>query len=196
MIVLASALVLSLAACGPKKEEPAQPVTQQEENVVEENTTPTLPSEEEKEAEITMLTSSGQFVGKIDSQSVEIKTAEGVATYQLSEEVTSVMDHVKTDTSITFDHYVNENGQNVLVSVTVNEEEKTAEGKTQKEEWVFVGLIDGHSAEFKRGGEFVVAQYNGDGLDVLNQLNENDTVNVEYENNENGQPVIITLTKK
>lgn len=196
--LLASSLVLTLAACGPKEESEVPPTESEE--VVKEvqpvKTEPTEPIEVVQEEATEMYTSTGIYLGKKDQNSVEIKTNEGTAVYQLSEDVQGVLTSLKPNASITFDHYKTSDGNITLASITINDPvEKETVTKDTTEEWVFIGLIDGHSAEFTRGGEFIVASYGGN-LEMLNKLAPNDVVLVKYVNDANGQPKINTITKK
>lgn len=198
--------VLSLAACsddGKKEtvEEEIPQETQVDKTPVEQvEETDEKANEEvtvDEEAK-TILTSTGTYVGSVDATHVKIQVGDTVSVYELIAETQGVFDGVSQNASVTFDYYEGNDGTPVLVSLLLNEavEETNVSGEVKKDEWVFVGMIDGHSSEFKKGNTFIVAQYTEKEFNVVNNLNDQDTVVVEYTVNENGTYVLTSIAKK
>ena len=201
--------VFALAACNQDDEkevvETEVPVqeTQVEEkplkevDVVDEKANEEVTVDEEAK---TILTSTGTYLESVDAERVRIQVGDKVSVYELIAETQGVFDGIDANASITFDYYEGTKGQRVLVSLLLNEaveqKENTEVSEVKTDEWLFVGMIDGHSSEFKKGDNFIVAQYSEKEFDVINGLNERDTVAVEYTINANGRYVLQSITKK
>lgn len=210
LAVLLTVSVLSLAACNKDEENgvvaPVEPPTQTTEvekkpvekvDEVDEKANEEVTVDEEAK---TILTSTGTYLGSVDANHVKIQVGDKVAVYELITETKGVFDGVAANASVTFDYYEGTEGARVLVSILLNEvvdtKENQANNDFKKDEWLFVGMIDGHSSEFKKGDTFIVAQYGDDQLALMNELQEEDPVAVEYTVNPNGTYVLKSVTKK
>lgn len=209
LAALLAVSVFALAACNDKEKEEVvqEEIPKQVTQVEEKPTSPVEETDEKANEEVTVdeeaktiLTSTGTYLESVDATHVKIQVGKDVAVYELIAETQGIFDGIENNVSVTFDYYEGNKGTRVLVSLLLNEalepkdEEVSAEVKS--DEWLFVGMIDGHSSEFKKGDAFIVAQYNESQFDTINGLDEKDTVRVEYTVNSNGTYVLKTIAKK
>lgn len=204
-LILASSLVLTLGACS--EEEPKEPIevkTDVVENLTkQDNVENDVTDVEEKEDTSDRTVTSGIYIGEADGNTIEIESHEAFQIYHLSDGVKKVVSDIKPESDINFTYYQNKEGKNVILEIQVikgpNVEviaEKDESPKVVSKEWGFIGMIDGHSAEFEKDGKSIVAQYGPEQLEVINQLNENDLVAVEFHENQHGQYVLESIVKK
>jgi hypothetical protein len=203
--VMMTSLALLLAACNDKEEElEKEDVTEIEDVQGEKEKKKEVELAEDKEAEVSTeeySVSEGLYIGRADSGSIEIETPEAFHIYQLTEEVSEMIDGVMIGSTMAFSYYENEHGRNVIADFEIlksEEEEVLSEekGVTKSDEWIFIGMIDGHSAEFQKDGVSIVAQYSEQHLSKMNTLTEKDVVLVDYHENGHTQKVITNIVKK
>lgn len=129
----------------------------------------------------------GEYVGQIDSNSIEIVVDDEPAAYRLTE-ITKMQVSVLTEgQTIGFTYEVSDVGQDVIISFDDIEQTMNA---------TYVGLADAHTMEVMRDGTPISFQLKGDALTQVNSIKEGDLVVIVYSMNKYGQNVATSVTKK
>ncbi len=129
----------------------------------------------------------GEYVGQIDSNSIEVIVNNEPAAYRLTD-ITKMQISVLTEgQTIGFTYEISDVGQDVIISFDDVEQKMNA---------AYVGLEDAHTIEVMRDGTPIFFQLEGDALTQVNSINEGDSVLIVYHMNKYGQNVVTSITKK
>ena len=127
----------------------------------------------------------GEYVGRIDNNSIEVIVNGIPAAYRLTEMTIMQMLALTEGQTIGFTYEQNDVGQNVIVRFDDTPQTLTA---------VFAGQIDPHSIEATTNdGDSVVFQLTGDALTQAAGLKPGDTIVITFTMNDVGQNVASSL---
>ena len=127
----------------------------------------------------------GEYVGRIDSRSIEVIVDGTAAAYRLTDTTAMQVPALTEGIIIGFTYEPNDAGQNTIVRFDATPQTLTA---------VYVGQADAHTIEVTTAdGEAITFQLTGDALTQVESLETGDTIEITFTMNDTGQNVADTL---
>ena len=198
--VLALALITALAGCTPPDTPPAAASPGSTPTAQSPTETPTVPTDMPTEplagTPTAMPTDTpaiqtpgemhaeGEYVGRIDNNSIEVIVDGTVAAYRLTETTAMQVTALTEGKTIGFVYVQNDAGQNAIIRFDASPQTLIA---------VYAGQIDPHSIEVTTDGGPVAFQLTGDALTQAPGLEVGDTIVITFIMNDVGQNVASSL---
>ena len=127
----------------------------------------------------------GEYVGQIDSNSIEVIVDGAAAAFYLADAAKEQITLYETGDAVAFEYQLDEQGHNIIISFGEMTTVVTFEGQ-----------MDPHSIEvMTEDGAYDWFQLTGDALEQAGSLDTGDIVKIIYSVNESGQKVASQLIK-
>lgn len=122
----------------------------------------------------------GTFNGLVDPHTVEIELADGPQAFQISAEQASIFKSIAEGTGLKFQY----DDQLTLKDIVIEETGK------------YVGQADPHTVEIETATGPQAFQLNDTSKAEIEKLQDGDVVNIQYMKNNDGQLVLLSITKR
>ncbi|WP_246946172.1 hypothetical protein [Bacillus pinisoli] len=155
-------------------------------NTKKENSQPTLVREE------------ATYVGKVDSNSIEVNTEFKTLTLQIGKVKNVDWNSIEKNAHVIVEYYKNENNQYVLtnIEITKNAQKESSQPTMIREEAAYVGKVDSNSIEVNTEFKTLTLQIGKVKNVDWSSIEKNAHVIIEYYQNEKGQYVLTAIEVK
>lgn len=156
-----------------------------------------LPKLSAEQAKKELIQTEGQFVGRIDNNSFEVKVGGETLALRDEGELQDIIGKLQEGTSVNITYYQNEHGQLIVTQLLKLETagEKNDGQALIQAEGEYAGQIDGTSVEIKVKGEAGAYRHEGKLQDTVEKLKSGDAVTIRYHRNEHGQMILTSIEK-